>query len=145
MERETSIFVPAEDLVVPYGASDLQSSPRITHVMRKTENDVRRLQVAGFWRDIDLGEPDVVLDEVEKKIAERLGFRATTDDRFRILEMNVDLDLKGYEHTDDEGEPTGIALPYIVTIDKNTGTSSSSSHDNISKKRRAFSNLENTS
>jgi len=120
MERETSIFVPAEDLVVPYGASDLESSPRITHVMRKTENDVRRLQVAGFWRDIDLGEPDVVLDEVEKKIAERLGFRATTDDRFRILEMNVDLDLKGYEHTDDEGEPTGIALPYIVTIDKNT-------------------------
>lgn len=120
MERETSIFVPAEDLVVPYGASDLQSSPRITHVMRKTENDVRRLQVAGFWRDIDLGEPDVVLDEVEKKIAERLGFRATTDDRFRILEMNVDLDLKGYEHTDDDGEPTGIALPYIVTIDKNT-------------------------
>lgn len=120
MERETSIFVPAEDLVVPYGASDLQSSPRITHVMRKTENEVRRLQVAGFWRDIDLGEPDVVLDEVEKKIAERLGFRATTDDRFRILEMNVDLDLKGYEHTDDDGEQTGIAVPYIVTIDKNT-------------------------
>ena len=122
MERETSIFVPAEDLVVPYGASDLQSSPRITHVMRKTENDVRRLQVAGFWRDVDLGEPNVVLDEVEKKIAERLGFRATTDDRYRILEMNVDLDLKGYEHTDEDGEETGIAVPYIVTIDKNTAT-----------------------
>lgn len=122
MERETSIFVPAEDLVVPYGASDLQSSPRITHVMRKTENDVRRLQVAGFWRDVDLGEPNVVLDEVEKKIAERLGFRATTDDRYRILEMNVDLDLKGYEHKDKDGEETGIAVPYIVTIDKNTAT-----------------------
>lgn len=120
MERETSIFVPAEDLVVPYGASDLQSAPRITHVMRKTENQVRRLQVSGFWRDIELGEPNVVLDEVEKKIAERLGFRAVSDDRYRILEMNVDLDLKGYEHKDEDGEPTGIAVPYIVTIDKNT-------------------------
>ena len=120
MERETSIFVPAEDLVVPYGASNLETAERITHVMRKTENDVRRLQVAGFWRDIDLGEPDTVLDEVEKKIAEKLGFRATTDDRHKILEMNVDLDLEGYEHEDEDGEPTGIAIPYIVTIDKSS-------------------------
>ena len=122
MERETSIFVPAEDLVVPYGASDLESAPRVSHVMRKTENEVRRLQVAGFWRDVELGDPVVVLDEVEKKIAERLGFRATTDDRYRIIEMNVDLDLKGYEHTNEDGEKTGIAIPYIVTIDKNTAT-----------------------
>jgi hypothetical protein len=120
LERETSIFVPAEDLVVPYGASNLETAERITHVMRKTENDVRRLQVAGFWRDVDLGEPDTVLDEVEKKIAEKLGFRATTDDRHKILEMNVDLDLKGYEHEDEDGEPTGIAIPYIVTIDKSS-------------------------
>jgi hypothetical protein len=120
MERETSIFVPAEDLVVPYGASNLETAERITHVMRKTENDVRRLQVAGFWRDVDLGEPDTVLDEVEKKIAEKLGFRATTDDRHKILEMNVDLDLKGYEHEDEDGEFTGIAIPYIVTIDKSS-------------------------
>jgi len=117
-EREAAIFVPAEDLIVPYGASNLQTAERVTHVMRKTKNDVRRLQVAGFWRDIDLGEPDNVLDEVEKKIAEKLGFRATTDDRYKIMEINVDLDLKGYEHKDDDGEPTRIALPYVVTIEK---------------------------
>ena len=121
LDRQVSIFVPAEDLVVPYGASNLQSAERVTHVMRKTENDVRRLQVSGFWRDVDLGEPDIVLDEVEKKIAEKLGFRATTDDRHKILEMCVDLDLAGYEHTDEDGEPTGIAIPYIVTIDKSSG------------------------
>jgi hypothetical protein len=121
LNRQTSIFVPAEDLVVPYGASDLQTSPRITHVMRKTENDVRRLQVAGFWRDVDLGEPENTLDEVEKKIAEKMGFRATMDDRYKILEICVDLDLQGYEHTDDDGEPTGIAIPYIVTLDKSSG------------------------
>jgi hypothetical protein len=117
-EREAAIFVPAEDLIVPYGASNLQTAERITHVMRKTKNDVRRLQVAGFWRDIELGQPDNVLDEVEKKIAEKLGFRATTDDRYKILEVNVDLDLEGYEHKDEDGEETGIALPYIVTIEK---------------------------
>jgi len=119
--RQVSMFVPAEDFVVPYGASNLQSSPRTTHIMRKTENEVRRLQVSGFWADIDLGEPDTTLDEVEKKIAEKLGFRATTDDRHKILEMNVDLDLKGFEHKDEDGEPTGIAIPYIVTIDKSSG------------------------
>jgi hypothetical protein len=121
LNRQTSIFVPAEDLVVPYGASDLQTSPRITHVMRKTENDVRRLQVAGFWRDVDLGEPENTLDEVEKKIAEKMGFRASMDDRHKILEICVDLDLKGYEHTDEDGNPTGIAIPYIVTLDKSSG------------------------
>jgi len=117
-EREAAIFVPAEDLIVPYGAPNLEKAERITHVMRKTKNEVRQLQVAGFWRDIDMGEPSNVFDEVEKKIAEKLGFRATTDDRFKILEINVDLDLEGYEHKDDDGEPTGIALPYIVTIEK---------------------------
>jgi hypothetical protein len=120
LDRQVSFFVPAEDIVVPYGASNLQSSPRITHVMRKTENELRKLQVAGFYRDIDLGTPDNVLDEVEKKIAEKMGFRATSDDRFKLLEMNVDLDLEGYEHKDKKGEKTGIALPYIVTIEKGT-------------------------
>jgi len=116
-DRQTSIFVPAEDLVVPYGASDIQTSPRVTHVMRKTENELRKLQVAGFYADIDLGEPNNNLDEVEKKIAEKMGFRALSDDRYKILEMNVELDLEGYEHTDKDGEPTGIALPYIVTVE----------------------------
>ena len=120
LDRQVSFFVPAEDIVVPYGASNLESSPRITHVMRKTENELRKLQVAGFYVDVDLGTPDNVLDEVEKKIAEKMGFRATADDRFKLLEMNVDLDLEGYEHKDKKGEKTGIALPYVVTIEKGT-------------------------
>jgi hypothetical protein len=118
LERQVSMFIPAEDIVVPYGASSLEQSPRITHVMRKTENEVTRLQYAGFYRDIDLGEPANTLDEVEKKIAEKMGFRATTDDRYKLLEMHVDLDLPGYEDKDDEGNFTGIALPYVVTIEK---------------------------
>jgi hypothetical protein len=120
LQRQVSMFIPAEDIVVPYGASSLESSPRVTHVMRKTENEINRLQHSGFYRDIDLGEPATSLDEVEKKIAEKMGFRATTDDRFKLLEMHVDLDLEGYEDTDEDGEPTGIALPYVVTIEKNT-------------------------
>jgi hypothetical protein len=117
LDRQVSMFVPAEDLVVPYGASDLDSAERVTHVMRKTENELKRLQHAGFYRDIDLGAPDNVLDEVEKKIAEKLGFRATSDDRYKLLEMHVHLDLPGFEHKDD-GKATGIALPYVVTIEK---------------------------
>ena len=84
--RQVSMFVPAEDLVVPYGATDLASSPRVTHVMRKTPNEVKKLQYAGFWRDVELPEPVNSLDEVEKKIAEKMGLRATTDDRYKILD-----------------------------------------------------------
>ena len=120
MGRQTSIFVPAEDVVVPYGASSLKTSERVTHVMRKTENELRKLQVAGFYRDVDLGDPVNTIEEIEKKIAEKLGFRATSDDRYRILEMHVDIDLPGYEDVDEDGEETGIALPYIITIEKNT-------------------------
>jgi len=116
--RQVSMFIPAEDIVVPYGASSLEQSPRITHVMRKTENEVTRLQYAGFYRDIDLGEPANTLDEVEKRIAEKMGFRASTDDRYKLLEMHVDLDLPGYEDTDEDGNFTGLALPYVVTIEK---------------------------
>ena len=118
LERQVSVFVPAEDIVVPYGASDLESAERVTHVMRKTENELKRLQVAGFYRDVDLGAPNNALDEVEKKIAEKLGFRATTDNRYKVLEMHVELDLPGYEHKDEDGKETGIALPYVVTIEK---------------------------
>ena len=118
--RQVSVFCPAEDVVVPYGASSLEAAERITHVMRKTPNDIKRMQHEGFYRDVDLGEPTNVMDEVEKKIAEKLGFRASQDDRFKLLEVQVELDLEGYEHTDDDGEETGIALPYIVTIEKGT-------------------------
>jgi hypothetical protein len=122
LERQVSLFVPAEDIVVPYGASNIESAERVTHVMRKSENELRKLQVAGFYRDVDLGEPDNVLDEVEKKIAEKLGFRATSDSRYKLLEMQVNLDLSGYEHKDDDDEETGIALPYVVTIEKGSNT-----------------------
>ena len=119
LNRQVSMFIPAEDIVVPYGASSLEQSPRVTHVMRKTENEVKRLQYAGFYKDADLGEASSSLDEVEKKIAEKMGFRATTDDRYKLLEMHVDLDLEGFEDKKD-GKATGIALPYVVTIDKDS-------------------------
>ena len=117
LNRQTAIFVPAEDVVVPYGASNIETSPRVTHVMRKTENEVRRLQVMGFYADIDLGEPNNTLDEVEKKIAEKMGFRASSDDRYKLLEIQVNLDIPGLEHEDEDG-PTGLALPYLVTVEK---------------------------
>jgi hypothetical protein len=120
LDRQVSLFVPSEDVVVPYGASNIQTSERVTHVMRKTENELRRLQVAGFYRDVELGDPVDSFDEVEKKIAEKMGFRASSDDRYKILEMHVNIDLPGYEDKDEDGEPTGIALPYVVTIEKGT-------------------------
>jgi hypothetical protein len=120
LNRQVSLFVPAEDLIVPYGASDLQSADRVTHVMRKTENELRKLQVAGFYRDIELGDPVNSFDDVEKKIAEKMGFQATTDDRYKLLEIQVNLDIEGFEDTDEDGEITGIALPYIVTVEKGT-------------------------
>ena len=122
LNRQVSIFIPAEDMVVPFGASNLESSERVTHVMRKTENELRRLQVSGFYIDTDLGEPSNTLDEVEKKIAEKMGFRASTDDRYKLLEMHVNLDLPGFEDVDDKGHETGIALPYVITIEKGTTT-----------------------
>jgi hypothetical protein len=120
IERQVSMYVPAEDLVVPYGASSLLTAERVTHVMRKTKNELVKLQVAGFYRETDLGDPVNTLDEVEKKIAEKMGFKATTDDRFKVLEMHVNLDIPGYEHKDKKGKPTGIGLPYVVTIEKGT-------------------------
>jgi hypothetical protein len=118
--RQVAVFIPAEDIVVPYGASNLESAERVTHVMRKTENEVKKLQEAGFYLDVDLGEPTHELDDIEKQKAEEQGMSALNDDRFRFLEMHVDLDLSGYEHKDKKGKETGIALPYVVTIEKGT-------------------------
>ena len=120
--RQAAVYIPAEDMVVPYGASNLETSERVTHVMRKTKNEIRKLQVAGFYCDVDLGDPVLVLDEVEKKIAEKMGFSASADERFKLLEMHVDLVLPGDEDKDDKGHETGIALPYVVTIEKGTQT-----------------------
>jgi len=122
LQRQVSMYVPAEDIVVPYGASNLESAERVTHVMRKTENELARLQNAGFYLDVDLGEPNNLLDEVEKKIAEKMGFRASSDARYKLLEMHVDLDIPGYEDKDEDGEETGIKLPYVVTMEKGSNT-----------------------
>jgi hypothetical protein len=116
IERQVSMYVPAEDIVVPYGASNLETAERVTHVMRKTKNELHKLQVAGFYRDVDLGEPFLDIDEAEKKIAEKLGFNPTEDDRYKILEMHVNIDLENGDSED------GIALPYVITIEKGTGT-----------------------
>jgi hypothetical protein len=118
--RQVAMFIPAEDIVVPYGASNLERAERVTHVMRKTENEITKLQEAGFYMDVDLGDPSHELDDIEKQKAEEMGMSALQDDRFRILEMHVDLDLKGYEHENKKGEKTGIALPYVVTVEKAT-------------------------
>ena len=120
--RQVAVFIPAEDIVVPFGASSIEDAERVTHVMRKTENEIIRLQEAGFYVDIDLGEPGYELDDIEKQKAEETGMSATQDDRFRILEMHVNLDLVGFEHTDKKGRETGIALPYVVTIEKTSRT-----------------------
>ena len=116
LERQVAMYVPAEDIVVPYGASNLETAERVTHVMRKTKNELHKLQVAGFYRDVDLGEPYLDIDEAEKKIAEKLGFNPSEDDRFKILEIHVNLDLENGDSED------GIALPYVVTIEKGTAT-----------------------
>ena len=114
LQRQTAVFIPAEDLIIPYGASGARNAERVTHIMRKTKNEIRKLQVAGFYRDVDLGEPIAIFNDIEKKKAEEQGYSLTDDDRYQICEIQVDYDLPGYEDED------GIALPYIITIDRGT-------------------------
>ena len=120
--RQVAMYVAAEDVVVPYGASSLEVAERVTHVMRKTPNELKKLQANGFYRDIDLPEPVNSMDEVEQKISEQLGFRAETDDRYKLLEMHVDLVIEDDDYRDKEENDLEIALPYVVTIDKETET-----------------------
>jgi len=119
--RQASMYIPAEDVVVPYGASSLEVAGRVTHVMRKTPNELHKLQASGFYRDVDLPEPVDTLDEIEKAIAEKMGFRATADDRYKLLEMHVDLVLPDDKLAKEEAEAE-IAVPYVITIDKGTQT-----------------------
>jgi hypothetical protein len=120
--RQVAMYVTAEDVVVPYGASSLEVAERVTHVMRKTPNELKKLQANGFYRDVDLPEPVNSMDEVEQKISEQLGFRAETDDRYKLLEMHVDLVIEDDDYRDEEENKLEIALPYVVTIDKETET-----------------------
>ena len=113
-DRQAALFIPAEDMIIPYGASSLVNAERVTHIMRKTKNDLRKLQASGFYRDVELGEPVTIHSDIEKKKAEDQGYSLTDDDRYQILEVHIDYDLSGYEDEDE------IALPYIVTIDRGT-------------------------
>jgi hypothetical protein len=112
--RQVAVFIPAEDIIIPYGASSARTAERVTHVMRKTKNDVKKLQVAGFYKDIDLGDPLTFHSDIEKRKAEDQGFTLSDDNRYQLLEMCVDYDLPGYEDED------GIARPYVITIDRST-------------------------
>lgn len=118
--RGTSIYVTAEDVIVPYGASSLMTAERVTHVMRKTKNELKKLQAAGFYKDVDLGEPQNIMSDVEKKKATQQGYKALDDDRYQFLEICTDWDIEGLEDVDEDGEPTGIAVPYVITIDRGT-------------------------
>jgi hypothetical protein len=140
--RQTSMYVPAEDVVVPYGASSLEVTERVTHIMRKTPNEMAKLQAAGFYRDVELEDPVNTMDDVEKAIAEKMGFRASTDDRYKLLEMQVDLVLPDDKFAKEESE-ADIAVPYIVTIEKGTTTILSirrnwNPDDDLKKKRNHF-------
>ena len=112
--RQVAMYIPAEDVIMPYGASNIYSAERATHVMRKTENDIKKLQVAGFYKDVDLGEPTRIFSDIEKKKAEEQGYSLNDDDRYQIYEIHVDWDLEGFEDED------GIALPYVITIERGT-------------------------
>ena len=112
--RQTAVYAPAEDIIIPYGSSGARTAERVTHIMRKSKNEIKKLQVAGFYRDVELGEPSFLHTDVEKKKAEEQGYSVTDDDRYQIYEIQVDIDLPGYEDED------GIALPYIITIDVGT-------------------------
>jgi hypothetical protein len=118
--RQVSMFIPAEDMLLPYGATDLDTCHRITHVMRKTKNEIIKLQQAGFYLDIELPDAPKDRTDIQKAKDKETGFNDLNDDRYTIYECHVDLNLDGYEDADDEGEETGIMLPYVVTIIKGT-------------------------
>lgn len=122
INRQVSMFIPAEDIYLSYGASDANNAERITHLMRKTKNEVKKLQYAGFYRDVELPAPTKDISDIQRRKDEEAGFSGIKDDRYHLLEMQVELDLPGFEDTDPEtGEETGIALPYVVTLEKASG------------------------
>ena len=115
LDRPVAMFVPAEELIMPYGASQIETAERVTHLMRKTKNDVKKLQVAGFYRDVELGDPVNISTDIEKKKAEEQGYSITQDDdRYQFAEMHIDYDVPGYE------DPDGIARPYVITYERGT-------------------------
>lgn len=120
--RQTSVFVDAQDVLLPYGCSDIATSPRVTHVMYKTPNEFRKLQVAGFYVDCDIPEPTRTYDELQQAKDEQVGANDLEDSRIKLYEVQVELDIEGYEDLDGDGEPTGVALPYVLTFVADTNT-----------------------
>lgn len=121
LDRPVAQFIPAEDFIVSYGASTLSSAQRYTHRMKRTKNEVRKMQVSGFYRECDIGDPTVDEDDISRRKDEIGGFDAARDDRYTLLEIHCELDLEGFEDLDKFGDPTGIELPYVVTILKDSG------------------------
>ena len=113
INRQVALYIPAEDVVVPYGASTIESAERVTHVMRKTKNELKKLQAGGFYRDIELGEPQAFHTDIEERKAEEGGYSLTDDDRYSLYEIHADLVIEGVDEDDDE-----IAKPYVVTIER---------------------------
>jgi hypothetical protein len=111
--RQVSVFIPAEDVIVPYGASHIETAERVTHVMRKTKNELKKLQANGFYVDVDLGEPQAYHSDIEKRKAEEGGYSLTDDDRYSIYEIHADIVIDGVDNSDDE-----IAKPYIVSVER---------------------------
>jgi hypothetical protein len=120
LQRQVSLFIPAEDVIISYGASSIETAERVSHRMYKTKNEIRKLQVAGFYRDVEIGEPQRTKDEIEERKNKETGFNSLNDDRYELYECHVNLDLEGYEDKEDD-EPTGIAIPYVVTVMGGTG------------------------
>ena len=115
--RQCAIFIPAEDVIVPYGASHIETAERVTHVMRKTKNELKKLQAVGFYRDIDLGDPEPYHTDIEERKAEEGGYSLTDDDRYAVYEIHADIVIDGIDDSDDE-----IAKPYVVTIERGSGS-----------------------
>jgi len=122
--RQTSVFIPAEDILLPYGTSEIQKCYRVTHIMRKTENEIKKLQQVGFYRDVDIGTPDKHIDEINKAKDKETGFADLNDERYTLCESHVDLVVKSDPmcEMDEDDEPTGIALPYVLTYIRGTNT-----------------------
>jgi hypothetical protein len=120
MGRQTALYIPAEDVIVPYGASNIESAERVTHVMRKTKNEMVKLQAGGFYREVELGDPVSFFTDVEEAKAEQSGISLTSDDRYTVLEVHADLIIDGVD-TEDEDDDLQIAKPYVVTLEKGTG------------------------
>jgi hypothetical protein len=114
--RQVAIYIPAEDVIVPYGASHIETAERVTHVMRKTKNELKKLQAMGFYREVDLGDPQPFHTDIEKRKAEEGGYSITDDDRYAIYEIHADLIIDGIDEDEEE-----IAKPYVVTIERGTG------------------------